>query len=133
MIPPLLVRLYVGYFFFETGWAKAQNLDAMTERFVGWGIPFPGVSTVLSTYTELAGGVLLVLGLGTRLAAVPLLINMLVALLTVNIRNVGTFDEFFELDTPLYALFFLWLGFTGPGRVSLDHWLCKRWRRPSET
>jgi putative oxidoreductase len=132
-IPPLLVRLYVGYFFFETGWAKAQNLDAMTERFVGWGIPFPGVSSVLSTYTELAGGALLVLGLGTRLAAVPLLINMLVALLTVNIRNAGTFDEFFELDTPLYALFFLWLGFAGPGRVSLDHWLGKRWRRPAET
>jgi putative oxidoreductase len=131
-IPQLLVRLYVGYFFFETGWAKAQNLDAMMERFVGWGIPFPGFSAVLSTYTELAGGALLVLGLGTRLAAMPLLVNMLVALLTVNIRNAGTFDEFFELDTPLYALFFLWLGFTGPGRVSLDHWLYTRWRRPAE-
>ena len=32
----------------------------------------------------------------------------------------------------LYALFFLWLGFTGPGRVSLDHWLYTRWRRPAE-
>jgi putative oxidoreductase len=128
-IPRLLVRLYIGYFFFETGWAKAQNLDAMTERFVGWGIAFPGFSAGLSTYTELAGGALLVLGLCTRLVAIPLLVNMLVALFTVSIRNVGSFDEFFELDTPLYALFFLWLLFTGPGRASLDHVLCTRWRR----
>jgi putative oxidoreductase len=127
-IPQLLVRLFVGYFFFETGWGKAQNLDAMTERFVGWGIPLPSVSVVLSVYTELIGGALLVVGLGTRLASVPLLINMLVAILTVNIKNVTGLDDFVELDTPLYALFFLWLLFSGPGWVSLDHLLWKRWR-----
>lgn len=125
-IPQLLVRLFVGYFFFETGWAKAHHLDAMTERFIGWGIPFPGLSVVLSVYTELVGGALLVLGLCTRLAAIPLLINMVVAIVTVNIRNVTGLDEFVELDTPLYALFFLWLLFSGPGWVSLDHLL---WRR----
>ena len=127
-IPKLLVRLFVGYFFFETGWAKAQDLHAMTERFVGWGIPLPGVSVVLSVYTELIGGALLVLGLGTRLAAIPLLINMLVAIFTVNIRKVTGIDEFVELDTPLYALFFLWLLCSGPGPASLDHLLWKRWR-----
>ncbi len=128
-IPQLLVRVFVGYFFFETGWAKAHNLEAMTERFVGWGIPLPGVSVVLSVYTEMLGGVLLVLGLATRLAAIPLLVNMLVALFTVNIRRVTGLDEFVELDTPLYALFFLWLLFAGPGRVSLDHLLWRRWQR----
>lgn len=125
-IPALLVRLFVGYFFFETGWAKAGNLDAMTERFVGWGIPFPAVSVRLSVYTELIGGALLVLGLATRLVSIPLLVNMVVAIATVNIANVETLDEFVELDTPLYALFFLWLAFAGPGRVSLDHLI---WRR----
>jgi putative oxidoreductase len=129
-IPQLLVRLFVGYFFFETGWAKAQNLDAMTERFVGWGIPLPRLSVVLSVYTELIGGALLVLGLGTRLVTIPLLINMLVAIFTVNIRNVSGLDEFVELDTPLYALFFLWLLVSGPGRVSLDHLLWKHWSHP---
>jgi putative oxidoreductase len=99
----------------------------MTERFVGWGIPFPSVSVVLSVYTELIGGALLVVGLGTRLASMPLLINMLVAILTVNIKNVTGLDEFVELDTPVYALFFLWLLFSGPGWMSLDHILWKRW------
>ena len=120
------MRLFVGYFFFETGLAKAGNLGAMAERFVGWGIPFPAFSAALSAYTELIGGALLVLGLATRLAAVPLFVNMLVAILTVNLRGVSELDEFFELSEPLYALCFFWLFFAGPGRLSLDHLL---WRR----
>jgi putative oxidoreductase len=38
---PLVMRLYFGYFWAETGWAKIHNLDAFTQRFVGWGIPHP--------------------------------------------------------------------------------------------
>lgn len=125
-IPALLVRLFVGYFFFETGWAKAGSLDAMAERFAGWGIPFPALSAAVSGYTELVGGALVVLGLATRLAAIPLCVNMVVAILTVNIRKVTDLDEFVELSEPLYALAFLWLFFAGPGRVSLDHLV---WRR----
>jgi putative oxidoreductase len=125
-IPQLLVRLFIGYFFFETGWAKIGNLEAMAERFAGWGIPWPAFSAALSGYTELVGGALIVLGLATRLAAIPLCFNMIVAILVVNLRNVTEFDEFFELSEPLYALVFLWLLFAGPGRVSLDHVLAKR-------
>jgi putative oxidoreductase len=130
-LPPLLVRLFVGYFFFETGWAKAGNLGAMAERFAGWGIPFPALSAAVSVYTELIGGALVLVGLATRLAAVPLMINMLVATITVQMRDVTTLDEFVELDTPLYALFFLWLLVSGPGPVSLDALLRRWWiRRP---
>jgi putative oxidoreductase len=120
-IPQLLVRLFVGYFFFETGWSKIGNLDAMAERFTGWGIPFPTFNAVLSGYTELIGGTLLMLGLATRLAAIPLCVNMVVAILVVNIKRVSGLDEFVELSEPLYALCFVWLFFSGPGRVSLDH------------
>ncbi len=125
-IPQLLVRLFIGYFFFETGWAKIGNLDAMAERFTGWGIPWPAFNAALSAYTELMGGALIVLGLATRLAAIPLCFNMIVAILVVNLRKVTEFDEFFELSEPLYALVFLWLLFSGPGRASLDHFLAKR-------
>jgi putative oxidoreductase len=120
-IPQLLVRLFLGYFFFETGWSKVGHLDAMAERFTGWGIPFPAFNAALSGYTELIGGALIMLGLTTRLAALPLCINMVVAILVVNIRKVSGLDEFVELSEPLYALCFLWLFFSGPGRVSLDH------------
>jgi len=40
-LPPLLIRLFVGYFFFETGWAKAHDLDGFAQRFAQWGIPYP--------------------------------------------------------------------------------------------
>jgi putative oxidoreductase len=131
-IPRLLVRLYLGYFFFETGWAKVHNLGAMTERFVGWGIPLPAFSAAVSAYTELIGGALVVVGLLTRMAAVPLCINMVVAVLTVKLETVTGLDEFVELDEPLYALVFLWLLFSGPGRASLDHLLWKRCRAAHE-
>lgn len=55
---------------------------------------------------------------------------MVVAIATVNVKRVGGLDEFVELSEPLYALVFLWLFFTGPGRVSLDH-LARRWLGPA--
>jgi putative oxidoreductase len=128
-LPPLLVRLFVGYFFFETGLGKVGNLAAFVERFQGWGIPFPLVSAAVSAYTELIGGALIALGLLTRLACMPLFINMLVATLTVKFKKVAGLDDFVELDEPLYALSFLWLFVSGPGPVSLDA-LATRLLRP---
>jgi len=40
-IVQLLVRVFVGYFFMETGWGKLHNLDGFAQRFAGWGIPWP--------------------------------------------------------------------------------------------
>jgi putative oxidoreductase len=125
-IPLLAMRLYIGYFFFETGLAKAANPGAMAERFAGWGIPWPAFNAALSGYTELIGGALIVLGLATRLAAIPLAVNMVVATAVVKMNNVGSLDDFVELDEPLYALVFLWLVFSGPGRISLDHVIQRR-------
>ena len=128
-VPPLLVRLFVGYFFFETGLGKVQNMGAFVERFQEWGIPWPTLSAAVSAYTEFLGGALILLGLLTRLAAIPLFINMLVATLTVRMKKVAGLDDFVELDEPLYALSFVWLFFSGPGPVSLDalaSWLFRR-------
>jgi len=130
-LPPLLVRLFVGYFFFETGLGKIRNLGPFVERFQEWGLPFPAVSAAASAYTELVGGALIVLGLFTRLVSIPLLVNMLVATLTVRLKKVAGLDEFVELDEPLYALCFLWLFISGPGAVSLDALLTRLLRRRS--
>jgi putative oxidoreductase len=117
------MRLFVGYFFFETGWGKIHNLDAFAERFAGWGIPYPYFNAVLSAYTELIGGALIVAGLLTRIVAIPLIINMFVAIVSVKLASVSSLNDFVELDEPLYLLSFFWLMFAGPGVVSLDFFL----------
>ena len=50
-----------------------------------------------------------------------MVINMIVAIASVKLKNVSGLDDFVELDEPLYALFYVWLGFTGAGALSLDY------------
>jgi putative oxidoreductase len=120
-IAQLLIRVFVGYFFMETGWAKLHNLDGFTTHFASWGIPWPRFNAALSAYTEFIGGLLTIFGIGTRLVSMPMIINMLVAILKVNLMNVNTIDDFVELDEPLYALTYLWLLISGPGWMSVDY------------
>ncbi len=128
-IPQLLMRVFLGYFFFESGWGKIHNLDTFTQRFTEWGIPMPAFNAALSAYTEFLGGGLIMLGLGTRLIAIPLVINMIVAIVSVKLKDLEGINGFFELDEPLYALGFFWLIFSGPGWVSLDRLIAKAFRR----
>jgi putative oxidoreductase len=120
-IVQLLIRVFVGYFFMETGWAKLHNLDGFARRFAGWGIPWPHFNAALSAYTEFIGGLLTIFGIGTRLVSIPMIINMLVAILKINLMSVNTLDDFVELDEPLYALTYLWLLVSGPGWMSVDY------------
>ena len=119
-IGPLLLRLVFGYFWLETGWAKLNNLAFFTERFVEWGIPLPQLSATASGAVDLIGGALLILGLGTRLIAIPMIVNMLVALAVVVLPTISTFNEFVELDEVLYVCVLFWLLMAGPGKASLD-------------
>jgi putative oxidoreductase len=123
---PLLVRLGFGYFWLETGIAKVHNLDGFTQRFMGWGIPFPAFSAGLSAWTELLGGLFLMLGFLTRLTCIPMIINMLVAIALVVFPNVHGLDDFVELDEVLYVLIFAWLLLAGPGKASVDEWLARQ-------
>jgi len=131
-LPQLLMRVFLGYFFCESGWGKIHNLDTFTQRFTEWGIPFPAFNAALSAYTEFFGGSLIVLGLGTRLVAIPLVINMIVAIVSVKLKDLESINGFFEFDEPLYALGFFWLIFSGPGWVSLDHLIAKAFARKAE-
>lgn len=126
---PLLLRLVFGWFWLETGWAKLHNLEFFSQRFVEWGIPLPMLSATASGAVDLVGGALLILGLGTRLVAVPMIVNMLVALAVVVLPGISTFNEFVELDEVLYVAVLFWLLMAGPGRASLDHLIARRFRR----
>jgi putative oxidoreductase len=128
-LPPLLVRIFVGYLFYESGLPKIENVARFTQVFIGWGIPYPHFTVLLVGYVEAIGGLLLIAGLGTRIACVPLIIDMAMATATVQIKQASGFGDFVALDDPLYMLSFFWLMVSGPGLVSLDY-LIKRWAGP---
>src|SRR5271167_1199039 len=77
---PLFARLTVGWVFLWSGWGKLQNLPAITENFVSWGIPFPQIVTPFVSGVEFVGGLFLLLGLLTRISAGALAVTMLVAI-----------------------------------------------------
>jgi putative oxidoreductase len=124
-LAPLALRLVFGYFWLETGMGKLHNLDVFTQRFAGWGIPFPGPAATLSAVTDCVGGALLIVGLFTRLITIPMIINMVVAISVVAIKQVSDIDDFVELNEVLYILVLFWLMIAGPGRVSLDTLLAR--------
>lgn len=126
---PLVLRLFFGWFWLETGWAKLHHLDGFAQRFVEWGVPFPAVSAALSAGIDFVGGLLLMLGLFTRLTAAAMALNMAVAIALVVIRNVDGFNAFVELDEFLYILVFFWLVMAGPGKAALDTPVAARLRR----
>jgi len=80
----LLVRLYWGWQFVQTGWGKLHNLARVTAFFASLGIPFPGINAPFVATLEFAGGLLLILGLGTRLVGLALAVDMLVAYVTAD-------------------------------------------------
>jgi putative oxidoreductase len=119
-IPALLTRLFVGYFFFTSGWSKVHDLATFTSNFQSWGIPDPAFNATLSAYTECIGGALTITGLGMRFVSIPMIINMTVAVLSVKLKEVSGLVDFVNLDEPLYALVYLWLLFGGAGWLSID-------------
>jgi putative oxidoreductase len=119
-VGPLALRLSLGAVFLGTGWGKLHNLGQVTSFFTDLGIPLPAANAALVSGVELLGGTLILLGLFTRFAAVPLMVVMTVAILTAKrpdidgIRSLLAFDEF------TYLAGFFWLFVAGAGKASLD-------------
>src|SRR4051794_37766383 len=76
---PLLLRVTLALVFIESGVGKLQHLDNITEYFASLHIPMPGFNARLTAGTELFGGALVLVGLGTRLVSIPLAFTMVVA------------------------------------------------------
>ena len=87
-IAPLLLRLITAPVMMEAGWNKLMAFESTVSWFGNsLGMPFPEVMAALATSAELFGGALLLIGLGTRIVAVPLMITMVVAAVTVHWPN----------------------------------------------
>jgi uncharacterized membrane protein YphA (DoxX/SURF4 family) len=87
----LALRLYLIPIFWMAGTHKYQSFADTVDWFgntdYGLGLPFPWLMAFLATSTELAGAVLLTLGLATRWISIPLMITMIVAAITVHLPN----------------------------------------------
>jgi putative oxidoreductase len=126
-LPPALARLALGVVFVQTGWGKLHSLDQVTQFFQSLGIPAASVQAPFVAGVEFFGGLALIAGLATRLAAVPLAGTMVVAILTAQLKNVHGIGDLFGLIELVYLVLFVWLAIAGPGALSIDHWIT--WRR----
>src|SRR6266496_3961464 len=122
-VAPLVARITLGVLFVSTGWGKVHDLDKVTGFFTDLGIPMPHVNAVMVSFVELIGGSLLLIGLASRLAALPLMASMAVAILTAQREQVHGLPDLFGLVEWTYLALLLWVAIAGPGKISLDHLL----------
>jgi putative oxidoreductase len=126
----LLVRLYWGWQFAQSGWGRLHNLGNATQFFSSLGLPAPEATVVIISLLECVGGLLLIAGLGTRVTGLLLAGDMIGAYALADrdafaaiLTDPGKFygaDPYTFLFASLLVLIF------GAGRFSLDYWL---WRR----
>jgi putative oxidoreductase len=122
-LPPLVARITVGWVFLWSGWGKLNDVPAVIDNFVGWGIPFAHFLAPFVSMVEFVGGLLLLLGLFTRLAAVPLIVVMVVAILAAKWSEIDSLETLLGFDEAAYLTLFLWLAVAGPGAISFDRML----------
>ena len=128
----LAVRLYWGWQFAQDGWGKLHNLAKVTDFFNSLGLPAPGLTAAMVGGLELAGGILLALGLGARLISLLLTGNMLVAFITADREALFSVfsdpDKFYGASPYTYLFAAIIVLIFGPGKFSLDALLAKRWK-----
>jgi putative oxidoreductase len=132
----LVVRLYWGWQFMQTGWGKLQHLERVTQFFTSLGIPAPGLNADFVSGLELVGGFLLAVGLASRLVSLLFVGDMLVAYITADRTAFLAFlsdpDKWTGAAPCTFLCASLLILIFGPGRFALDT-LVDRWvtrRRP---
>jgi putative oxidoreductase len=125
-LAPLFARIVVGWVFLWSGWGKLNALPQVIENFVGWGIPAPQLLAPFTSGVEFFGGLLLLLGLLTRISAGALGITMIVAIASAKWADVDSLETLLGFDETEYLALFLWLAIAGAGALSIDRWL-ERW------
>lgn len=117
----LILRLGLGILILRHGYDKIAKFGVLQEKFMNFLHLGSKVSLILVIFAEFFCGILLILGLFTRFACIPLIIAMCVALF------VATNADFFgkgETAT-LYLVGFITLLLAGPGRISVDRMIGK--------
>lgn len=126
------IRLYFGYAFFEAGMGKFNDFPRVASFFQEIGIPFALWNAYLVASVEVTGGLLLILGLGTRFASAVLVFLLVVAYLTAHFDAVKHLldnpAEFAQQGAFSFLLATLLLLAFGPGKIAIDYcivkWIC---------
>lgn len=130
-LPQLGIRVLLAYEFWESGVEKFHGENWFADIQNEFPFPFDllpvDISWFLATWSELLGAAALLLGLGTRLFSAALMILTLVAWVSVHAGlGYNVCDNGFKLPL-IYLVLFLPLLFSGPGRLSLDHLIARRY------
>ena len=129
----LAVRLYWGWQFAQTGWGKMHNIAKITGFFSSLNIPFPSANAHFISGLEFVGGILLILGLGSRFISLLLACNMFVAYWTADHEALTAIfsdpGKFYVADPYTFLFASLMILIFGAGLYSLDELLSKRSNR----
>jgi len=133
----LFVRLYWGWQLIQSGWGKLHNLQKVTDFFTSLNLPLPGQMAVFISCIEFFGGILLVLGLLSRLNALVLVVNLIMAYITADREALLSFfsdpDKFSAAAPYVFLIASLLILIFGPGLFSLDTLLLRRYPHPAAT
>lgn len=129
----LAMRLYWGWQFFQTGKGKLMHPEKVAAFFQSLHIPLPAFNAFLAGGTECFGGLLLLIGLGSRLVCLPLLFLLTIAYVTAEkeaLNSIFSDPDKFTAATPFLFMFAcaVVLAF-GPGKLSVDYLLAKRFSK----
>jgi putative oxidoreductase len=120
----LVVRVYWGWQLAQNGWGKLHNLPHVTEFFGSLGLPAPGFTAVFVSSFEFTAGILLALGLLSRIAALGIVIDMFMAYFTADRESLLAFisdpGKFSNADPFIFLAVGLLILIFGPGKFALD-------------
>ncbi|MGA8222708.1 MAG: DoxX family protein [Candidatus Acidiferrales bacterium] len=125
----LAVRLYWGWQLTQSGWGKLHNLANVTDFFTSLGLPMPAQTALAISCLEFFGGIFLAIGLLSRLNALVLTVNMIVAYITADREALFSIfsdpDKFYAAAPYTFLIASLIILFFGPGKIALDTLLKK--------
>ena len=131
----LLVRLYWGWQLIESGWGKLHHLDKVTEFFTSLNLPMPAQMAVFISCVEFFGGLFLAIGLFSRLTALVLTINMLMAYAIADREALFSIisdpDKFYAAAPYVFLIASIIILIFGPGRFCCDYLLRRFAHLPS--
>jgi len=123
------VRLYWGWQLIQSGWGKLHHLSNVTEFFTSLGLPMPAQTALAISCLEFFGGIFLAVGLLSRLTALALTINLIVAYLTADREALFSIfsdpDKFYAAAPYTFLVASLIILLFGPGKIALDTLLKK--------